>query len=297
MSLVTLIRIVSGLLVLGVVIFTALLVRHVREEPLGGVFGELVPVAFEAEPVVELPAPSADLPEIDPGAKVFERARELIAVGDLPGARDKLRTVVSIYPRSKKAPEARRIVGEMNLDEILSPAHMEGKTVYEVKRGDSYLGIAAKHQTSLDLIMHLNGLMDLGALQPGDELVVMPMNFRLVIEPLKGALSVWEEGRFVKDYPLVEVAGAPTADLKTRIESKLASLDGKRFAPSSEGYRGAPKSLALEKVPLTIAGLAADAEREEGGLARGFYVAPEDMEELALLLRPGNEVEIRANAR
>lgn len=297
MSLLTLIRIVSGLLVLGVVIFTVLLVRHVREEPLGGIFGGLVPVAFEAEPVIELPEPSADLPEIDPGGKVFERARELIAVGDLPGARDKLRTVVSIYPRSKKAPEARRIVGEMNLDEILSPAHMEGKKVYEVRRGDSYLGIAAKHQTSLDLIMHLNGLMDMETLQPGDELVVMPMNFRLVIEPLKRSLSVWEEGRFVKDYPLVELSGAPASDLKTRIESKLASLDGKRFAPSSGGYRGAPKSMVLETVPLVIAGLDPEAGRDDGGLARGFYVAPADMEELALLMRPGNEVEIRANAR
>ena len=102
-----LVKLVAGVAVAALVVFTALLVHHVREKPLD-IFSELVPVTMEATPMVALPSPSAELPEIDPGAKVFEKARELIAIGDLAGARDKLRTVVSIYPRSKSAPEARR---------------------------------------------------------------------------------------------------------------------------------------------------------------------------------------------
>ena len=39
------------------------------------------------------------------------------------------------------------------------------------------------HQSSLDCLMHLNGLLDLNRLQPGDELVVMPLNLRVVIDP------------------------------------------------------------------------------------------------------------------
>lgn len=295
MSLWTLIRIVAGLLVLAVMVFTALMVHHVRKEPLGGWFSQVVPVDFEAKPMVALPEADSDLPEIDPGAKVFEKARELVAVGDLVGARDRFRTVVSIYPRSKAAPEARRIVGEMNLDDLLSTARMENKAVHKVVRGDSFLGIAGKHDTSLDLIMHLNGLMGLKSLQPGDELTVMPLNLRILVEPKKKSLSLWEGGRFIKEYPLKAVVGAPGGDQKTKISGKSAVKDGRRYPPASEGYRGASKVLTVERLPLLIAALPKDMALED--LARGFYLAPEDIEELALLTRKGNEVEIRSSTR
>ena len=292
-----LIKIVAGLVVFGVVIFTFLLVRHVRQEPMGGVFSELVPVAMEAESIVTLPEARSDLPEIDPGAKVFEKARELIAVGDLSGARDKLRTIVSIYPRSKAAGEARRIVGEMNVDELLSTARMGNKRVHEVQRGDSYLAIAGKHDTSLDMIMHLNGLMDLRSLQPGDELIVMPLDFSLLIEPGRKAMSVWDDGRFVREYRLKAVVGAPGGDMKTKIVGKSGFLGERRQSPASPGYRGADKVLSMDRVPATICGMPGGEEVDPEALPPGFYLDPADMEELALLLRPGNEVEFRSATR
>ena len=295
MSLWTLIRIVAGLMVMAAVVFTILLVRHVREEPMEGFFAELVPVTVDSQPMVALPQAGSDMPDIDPGMKVFEKAREMIAIGDLAGARDRLRTVVSIYPRSKAAPEARRIVGEMNLDEVLSTANLENKSVYTVVRGDSYLGITAKHRTSLDMLMYLNGLMDLNSLQPGDELMVMPLEFRLLIEPKREALSVWDGGVFVKEYPLEAVVGAPGGDQKTTIAGKSAVREGRRYGPATPGYRGASKVITVERMPLVIAAFPENADPEE--LARGFYLDPADMEELALLTRAGNEVEIRSSAR
>ena len=292
-----LIKIVAGLVVLGVVVFTGMLVKHVRQEPLGGVFSEWVPVNIDAKPLVALPEADSDLPEIDPGAKVFEKAREMIAVGDLQGARDKLRTVVSIYPRSKAAPEARRIVGEMNLDELLSAGRMENKEIYKVKRGDSYLGIAGKHQTSLDMIMHLNGLMDLSSLQPGDELTVMPLNFRVLVEPHKKVLSLWDDGRFVREYSLLSAIGAPCGDMKTKIEGKSGIVGDRRIPPAAAGYRGSTKIMTLEKMALAITSMPKFEGESEEDLAQGLYLAPADAEELALLLRPGNEVEFRSSTR
>lgn len=289
-----LVRIVAGLVVTAVVVFTALMVHHVHEEPLGGVFSELVPVRFEAGPVVALPEASAELPEIDPGMKVFEKAREFIAVGDLASARDRLRTVVTIYPRSKAAPEARRIVGEMNLDEVLSRANMTNKEVYKVKSGDSYLGIASKHDTNLDMIVYLNRLMNLRSLQPGDELLVMPLNFSLRIDPKRELLSLWDGEVFVKEYRLKAVVGAPGGAQKTTISSKAAVREGRRYPSSTEGYRGASKVLEIERLPLVIAAMPADGKVE--GLARGFYLDPAEMEELALLTRVGNQVEIRTSS-
>ncbi|MGB6219785.1 MAG: LysM peptidoglycan-binding domain-containing protein [Haloferula sp.] len=292
-----LIKIVAGLMVLGVVVLTGMVVRHVRYEPVGGVLGEMVPVHVEGKPLLALPEADSELPEIDPGAKIFEKARELIAIGDLQGARDKLRTVVSIYPRSKAASEARRIVGEMNLDELLSAGRMTNKKVYVVKRGDSYLGIAAKFDTSLDMIMHLNGLMDLKSLQPGDELTVMPLDFKVLIEPQKKVLSLWDEDRFVREYPLLAVVGAPSGDLKSKIDGKGGMLGDRRVPPSSSDYRGAIKFFSIGRVPAMITALPEKASVAEDELAQGFYLAPADAEELALLLRVGNEVEFRSSTR
>ena len=297
MSLWMLIKIVAGLLVLGVVIFTGMLVRHVRQEPLGGVFGELVPVNLDTKPLVALPEAESELPEIDPGAKVFEKAREMIAVGDLQGARDKLRTVVSIYPRSKAAGEARRIVGEMNLDELISAGRMNNKEVYEVQRGDSYLGIAGKYRTTLDMIMHLNGLMDLKSLQPGDELIVMPLDFRILIETEKKVLSLWDDGRFVREYPILAAVGAPAGEMKTKIEGKRGISGDRGIPPSAAGYRGATKVFSIERVPAVITALPGKAAENVDELAQGLYLAPADSEELALLLRVGNEVEFRSSPR
>lgn len=291
----TVVRIVAGLLVVTVAVFTVLLVRHVRVEPMGGSFDKWVPVTYKSQPLVALPDMSGDIPEIDPGAKVFDKAREMLAVGNLSGARDRLRTVVTIYPRSQAAPEARRIIGEMNLDELLSPGNLENKSVYKVVRGDSYLGITSKHQTSLDLLMYLNGLMDLKSLQPDDELLVMPLNFRILVEPKREILSIWDEGVFVKEYPLAAVVEPPGGDQKTKLSGK-SGIDGSRsYSPATAGYRGATKVLTVERMPLIITALP-DGE-DKDNLARGFYLSPADMEELALLTRAGNEVEIRSSSR
>lgn len=300
MRLWTLVKLVAGAAVFAVTVFTLMLVWHVRREPLGGIFSELVPVRFEPRPIDTLPQANADLPEIDPGAKVFEKAREMIAVGDLAGARERLRTVVSIYPRSKAAPEARRIVGEMNLDELLSAGHMDGKTVHIVRPGESFLGIAAQYDTTLDCIMHLNGLLDLKGLHPGEEIIVMPLQLRVLVEPGRKVLSLWDGGRFVKDYTLLsmDLAGLK-GGLRTKISSKSGLSGERRVTPGMKEYRQSSKVFALEKSPLQIRALDPAAERADGedlSPGPGFHLAPEDVEELALLLRPGNEVEIRAAA-
>jgi hypothetical protein len=299
MRLWTLIKLVAGAVVFVITVITGLLVWHVHNEPLGGIFSELVPVQMDPKPVVSLPEANANLPDIDPGAKVFEKASEMIAVGDLASARERLRNVVSIYPRSKAAPEARRIVGEMNLDDLLSAVHMEGKEIHIVRPGESFFGIEAKHNTSLDCIMHLNGLMDLKGLQPGEELIVMPLDLRVLIEPGRKALSIWKGGQFIKEYPLLSAdLGSHKGGLITKISSKSGIAGDRRVTPGMKEYRDSDKVFALEKTSLQIRS-AADGKAEEGenpaaGPGPGFRLSVEDAEELALLLRKGNEVEIRA---
>ena len=295
MSLWTVFKILAALCVLAVMGFTGMFAYHVVVAPLGGVFEQIIPRPTE---VVGTPPDaefakmldSAELPDIDPGEKAFQKAHELLALGKLDEAREKLTAIVNVFPTSSSAPVARRIVGEMNLDEILSTTHMAGKKIHIVKRGNSFLGIAAEYGTSLDSIMHFNGMMELKNIQPGEELIVMPLNFRLLIEPQRKALSVWDGARFIREYPVIHLDVPGKLEIgKTKISSKLAELNGHPVAPQSKDYRAAEKVIQIAKPSLQIRG----ASEATDALPHGIILLSQDMEEISLLTRVGNEVEIR----
>lgn len=295
MSFWTFFKLLAGLAVLAVMAFTAMLAYHIVIAPVGGIFEKLVPnptevVGRQDDADFAKMLDSAELPDIDPGEKAFQKAHELLALGKIDDAREKLTAIVNVFPTSSSAPVARRIVGEMNLDEVLSTSHMEGKKSHIVKRGNSFLGIAAEYQTSLDLIMHLNSMMELKNIQPGEELIVMPLQFHLLIEPQRKALSIWEGARFIREYPILDlgVSGKLTPG-KTKISSKSADLNGRQVPPQSKDYRGAGKIIQIEKPALQIRSAAAVGESHPSGIS----LLSQDMEEVSLLTRVGNEVEIR----
>jgi hypothetical protein len=295
MSLWTVFKFLAGLCVLVVMAFTGMLAYHVVVRPLGGVFEQVIPNPAEVvgrQPDADFAKmlDSAELPDIDPGEKAFSKAHELLALGNTAEAREKLIDIVNRFPSSSTAPIARRIVGEMNLDEILSTTHMEGKKSHIVKRGDSFLRIAGEYKTTLDLIMHLNGMMELKNIQPGEELVVMPLEFRLLVEPQRKALSVWDGPRFVREYPILHMGGSGKLEPgKTKIGSKSAELNGHAVAPQSKDYRAAEKVIQLTKPTLQIRG----APESSSEFPSGIVLLPQDMEEISLLTRVGNDIEIR----
>ena len=329
MSLWTFVKLLAAAAVIGAIGFTGMFAYHMAVRPMGGVFEKIVPnpsVVIHAQPDAEFAenVNAAEMPDVDPGETAFQKAHELIAVGKLAEAREKLNTVVNIFPTSSSAPIARHIVGEMNLDDILSTTQMVGKQTHVVKRGDSFLGIAAHYKTTLDCIVHLNGLQELKNLVPGEELLVMPLEYRLLIEPQRQSISLWDGGRFICEYPIVHLAAAgKLTNLHTTIGSKTGQLDARRITPDTKMHakpatkpevkpKGKPKAKAqppvaataeastegkggkaiqLAKTPLQIRAYAPD----EAG-ARGIFLNPVDIEELFLLTRVGNTVEIRLPA-
>lgn len=294
MSFWTLVKLVAALAVLGIMGFSGMLAWHIAVAPLGGVFERIVPnpvgvVGGADDQQVAAMLDAEELPAVDPGEKTFQKAHELLALGRLPEAREKLTTIINVFPSSATAPLARRIIGEINLDEILSGANMDGKQVHKVVRGDSFLGIAAKRDTNIDCMMHLNSMMELRGLHPGDELIVMPLDYRLLVEPRRKAVSLWDGGRFVTEYLALAMEGVPVTPRRTTIKSKIAKLDGRRVPPQSKDYRAAEKLIELGPPTVYIRGWDGVSEQP----ASGILLRPEDVEELVLLTRLGNEVEFR----
>jgi len=305
MSFWTFIKLIAGAVVVAILGFTGMLAWHVAVEPVGGAMGGVIervipnPGSLAAgvgdEEFVAM-LESADMPDIEPGERAFQRAHEMIALGRIGEAREKLAAIIHIHPTSSAAPAARRILGEMNVDEILSTTHMDDKIEYTVVRGDAPLAITGRHRTTLENLIHLNGLMELGMLRPGDRFILLPLDFRVVITPSRQSLALWRDGRFIREYPIVAIEGVRQPEPGvTRIDSKPASIGGRRVQPMSPEYAGAEKTIQLANGLVIRPDDDGDAQDDEEDEARprGIYLRRVDMEELNLLVRPGNEVEFR----
>jgi hypothetical protein len=120
-------------------------------------------------------------------------------------------------------------------------------------------------------------------------MLVMPLEFRILIEPRRKSVSLWEGGRFVRDYPVLYFDAFAKTPRSAAISSKAAELDGRRVLPQSKEYRAADKVIMIDKPVLQIRGWDGNADKPAGGI----LLRPQDMEEIALLTRVGNEVEIR----
>ncbi len=290
----TFIKLLAGILVLAILSFTAMLAWHVAVEPLDGVFERVIPnpasmAGGKSDVDFAQMLESAEMPDIEPGERVFQKAHELIALGQIPEAREKLASIIHIHPSSSSAPTARRILGEMNIDEILSTTDMTGKSEYTVARGDALLSITGRHRTTLENLMHINGLMEFGTLRPGDRFIILPLDFRMVITPARQSVALWQDGRFIRDYPIVAIdMPRPPAPGITRIDGKSAEIDGRRIQALSPDYAAADKTIRLANGLVIRPYDDTDDERP-----RGIYLRRIDIEELNLLVRTGNEVEIR----
>ncbi len=229
----------------------------------------------------------------EPGEKAFQRAKELLASNSMSEAEEKLKYIVNFYPSAKCAVEARRVLGEINVDRLLDPNSKDGKKTIRVKAGDTYSRIVRNANTTMDSLVHLSKLMrsDSRSLRPGATLTVMPLDLRVVIDLHRETLSLWKGGEFVKEYPIQKYSyKSKKQKNQLKIDSIRGRYRGETCSSFSPHYRASEKILFLSDKSLAIR---AFSEENKEDFGRGFLLSPEDMEELPLLVRPGNEVEIR----
>lgn len=180
--------------------------------------------------------------------------------------------------------EAREMLGNIRLKQVLSP-DSPGMEIYTVKRGDSWLRIASKLKCPVDYLVHINQLMELGSLQEGDAIKYKTLDYRVEVDVKEKEISIWEGDSFIKSYPIVKMEDQGKENLKTSVKSKTATEGGNSVTIYSSNFSSADKSIELAAGGMVIN------PASEGRMRKpGFYLKREDCNELALLLRPANEV-------
>jgi len=165
-----------------------------------------------------------------------------------------------------------------------------GKVVHCVRPGETYADIAGIYRSDLDCLLHINSLMDPIKTRVGQNLVVLPLDFHFVLEVEQKVISIWSGERHVCEFPVLQlVERVSRQGGKTVISSKVAGSVEERLTVGSSEYRSSTKAVWLAKPVLKIMGWDGSGEPQDGAVLIGAA----DMEELFLLMRPGNEVEIR----
>lgn len=199
----------------------------------------------------------SDMPRIDPGAKRFEVAVEQIKQGRITEGRELLYKMLQQFPDSATCPEAKRIIGEINLDELYSANHKVGKKDYIVQPGDSLALIASRQGTNMDMIVRLNGLMGI-TLQPGDHLTLVPLDFSIDVDVSSKTVTLYRNSGgkryFFKEYLAVDIRLPPSmrVPVEMEIKGKSAVADGKSVLSTDPRYVDAEKWLPGSRTGVVL---------------------------------------------
>jgi len=244
----------------------------------------------------------------DPGRKEYAAARELIRGGDLFAARERLAYLMRYYSDSVKYDEAKRILGEINVDLLVSTSPAPGKVHYTVQRGDSLSRIASQYGCTLDFIMRANGRKNT-ILQVGDKLWVAPLHFALEADVSERTLTAYRTSRgkpsdppaesgeeFFKEYPIVELDLPPTVPIpyETSISEKTAWAGSRPmgFSVSRPSYHTAHRWLQTRKPGLVIQPVPEDLENASFEKRTGILLAEGDLKELYTIIRTGTPLRL-----
>ena len=252
----------------------------------------------------------------DPGARRFDAAIDLIRKNQVDEGRDALFKLLQQFPESPTCAEARRIIGEMNLDGLFSPNQLAGKKDYIVQPGDSLALIANRNQTNVDTIIRMNGLIG-NRLHPGDHLIVVPLNFDIVVDVSSRTVALLRTvgGRqyFFKEYAAFDVRLPPGMRVPAEMEIgvKQALVDGKgvvstdpRYIEAEKWVPGSKPGVFFRTVPIARAVVVTDDPKTQqpvtgaatmvqpAALETGVFMAAEDLEELFALVRKGSKLSL-----
>lgn len=214
----------------------------------------------------------------------FASVRTLVSEGKIDDAAKNLEPLIK--RRDIIGQEAKAMLGDLRIRQILSPSS-PGLNSYTAKRGDTWLKIARKTKCPLDYIIHINQMTELGVLRIGQDIKYRELKYRIEINVPEKEISIWDGESFIKSYPITMMKDVGKSNFSTSVRSETGMFGDQPVTPSSPEFSAADKTISLSHGGLVI-----DSSGDGKMNKSGFYLKREDCNELALLLQPGNTVDI-----
>ena len=233
--------------------------------------------------------PDVSLPE-------FQAAAQLRQEGKLSEARSALTAFLMKYPNGLRSEEAKDMLGDVNMDILLSKYPSPEKQEYVVKSGDVLARVANKMKTTPELIMRTNNLSGT-MLRIGDRLLISRPEFSLFIQRKAQTVVLLDKGAFFKRYKAATVKVGPKQPprLTTKVAEVFAWRDGKRVGFGTKEYVGSFRWIRLAAPGYYLYPEPTPNLKEPGGVPpppTGLGMAAHDVEELSGLVNSKTAVTI-----
>ncbi|HEY2125030.1 MAG TPA: LysM peptidoglycan-binding domain-containing protein [Chthoniobacterales bacterium] len=234
------------------------------------------------------PTPDASLPE-------FEAAAKLRQEGKVAEARSALAVFIQKYPSGLHVDEARDLLGEINVQILLSRTPSPEKTEYIVKPGDVLQRVANHVKSTPELIMRMNNLNGT-MLHIGERLLISHPEFSLTVQRKPKVITLLDRGSFFKQYHIKEMKLAPKQSprISAKVAETMAFRDGKRVGFGTREFVGSTRWIRLSAGSYTIYSLPDSAHPRLGQEPppTGLGLAAGDVEELSSLVNNRTPVTI-----
>jgi LysM repeat protein len=235
-------------------------------------------------------------PPVDISLPEFQAAVQLRQEGKLTEARDALVNFIQKYPSGKHLDEARDLLGEVNVDILLSRYPSPEKTEYVVKSGDVLAKISRKLKTTPELIMRMNNMSGT-MLHIGERLLISHPDFAIVIQRKANLVVLLNHGVFFKQYHVREAKLPPKqpAKINAKVAESMAWKGGKRVGLGSKEYLASTKWIRISGAAgYTLYSVpdAAHSTLDQPPPPVGLGLAATDVEELSSLVNNRTSVTI-----
>ena len=238
--------------------------------------------------VTPAPTPDISLPEFQAAAKLRQESK-------LIEARDALSAFIQKYPTDLHAEEAKDLLGEVNIDILLSRTPSPEKQEYIVKPGDVLAAISRRLKTTPELIMRMNNMSGT-MLHIGDRLLISHPEFAIAIQRKAKLVVLLDHGTFFKQYHVLEEKLSPKqpAKVTTKVAETMAWRDGKRVGFGTKEFLGSTRWIRLSALAYTLYSVADSAHPNlaQPPPPQGLGLAASDLEELSGLVNNRTPVTI-----
>ena len=232
----------------------------------------------------------------DVSAPEFEAAAKFRQEGKLVETRTAFTEFLRKYPNSPRSEQAKDLLGDTNMDILLSKYPSPEKQEYVVKSGDVLARVANRMKTTPELIMRTNNLSGT-MLRIGDRLLISQPEFSLFIQRKGQTVTLLNKGAFFKRYKVktVKVGAKQQPRITTKVAEVLAWRDGKRVGFGTKEYVGSVRWIRLSAPGYYLYAEPEPNRPQPGGVPpppTGLGMAAADVEELSGLVNSKTPVTI-----